>query len=207
MLDIAIAIKGAAALSRSLKVAKEQEFKNLNSAIRGEAFRLRNILKDDIRSGAPGGRRFKPLSIMRASQRSRNTPLYRLAGQVKYHVNKTNNSVTVGFTGPKVEEKWKSIALKQQEGFDKNVTKGMRRYFVREGIKRGRSKKTRGGQISLKFARKSNMKIRAFMLRRETTRLHTPARPIIAPFWAAHEHEVFPNIRRNFRLKQQGKKF
>ena len=45
-----------------------------------------------------------------------------------------------------------------------------------------------------------------FALRKTTTRFHTPARPIIDPFWAAHRFETLSNIRANYRRKIAGER-
>jgi hypothetical protein len=45
-----------------------------------------------------------------------------------------------------------------------------------------------------------------FALRKSTQRFHTPARPIIEPFWGAHQAEALGNIRSNFRRKLAGER-
>jgi hypothetical protein len=43
------------------------------------------------------------------------------------------------------------------------------------------------------------------MLRKTTTRLRVPARPIVAPFWAHQQQQSTARIRKNFRTILAGR--
>jgi hypothetical protein len=45
-----------------------------------------------------------------------------------------------------------------------------------------------------------------FLLRKSTTTLNLPARPIIDPFWDTHQREALANIERNFVAKLAGQR-
>jgi hypothetical protein len=170
------------------------EKKALNTAIRGEGFRLMRKLQAEIREGAPGNRRFTASSIISQTRKKSKKVLNRLAISVRYFVMPEPLQFHFGWTGPKVSKSWKRLAAIHQEGFDHDVTETQRKYFAKLG---GRIKGKARSQERAKY----------FFIKKETTRFKTLARPMIAPFWQAHNREVIPNIRRNFRLKLAGKRF
>lgn len=179
-------------LQRTLSSVQADSRKALSTALRVEAFRLSKELKAEIRAGAPGGRRFEPLTFLaRRKQRSTrpNKPLQRLALPVRY--NKIDDlTVAIGWTGPRVSQSWKSIAERLQEGGTSRVTDRRRRFFMHKGDNLGK--------------RSPNRK---FLFLRDSTRtLKTPARPIIDPFYEAHHLEAWRNIRNNFRRKLAGER-
>ncbi len=189
-------IIGAQQLARDVRATGRRQEKDLQTAIRVEAFRLRRELKQAIRSGAPGGRPFAPLTFLaRRKQGSKrfkpNKPLARLAIPISYHVkNRHPFEIAVGWTGPRVSESWKRIAERQQEGFDQRVTDPQESYF-----------RHRGEEISEKSRNR-----KFFFLRKYTTRLETPERPILDPFWQAEQQRAWANIRQNFKRKLLGKR-
>jgi hypothetical protein len=191
---LTVTVRGLKKLDRDLKVVTGRQKKALNTAVRVEAFRLKKVLKQEIRKGSPGGRRFVPLSAIakHLGHRGRNTPLRRLAPTVRYFVaDRDPLEVHVGWAGPLVSKRLKSLAGALQEGFTRVPTKRQREFFANIG-----------GAMS---ARSRNRKY--FFLRRETRRgIRTPARPIIDPFWTAHEKEAWRNVRDNFRRKMRGQR-
>jgi hypothetical protein len=181
--------------------------KALADAIRGEAFSLRESLKNNIRYGAPSPTApFKPLSIIARSVRRRRTmgirhelPLLKLASAVTYYVKSGENyTVKVGF--PKEYARtplWaRQAALMQQTGFTRTVTPRMREMFAGQAERRAGSRSHKQQLIS-----------RALFLRKETTVLKTPPRPIIAPFWEFSKDKVTSQILSKFRLKMAGQRF
>jgi len=179
--------------------------------IRVEANRLRLRLKEEIKAGAPGGQSFAPLSIIARRMATRagveRRPLARLAIPVRYweQSNAEIQQVIVGFTGGKVlnikgdmwesnqlSKSWTRLAIIHQDGFSKEIPDLGRSLLRRLG---GKLKK-QGWADEARF----------YFLRKTTKQMKVPARPIINPFWAAHEAEAIANIRQNFSRKLQGER-
>lgn len=189
---ISATIKGANTLKRDMQRETKRARYALNLAVRVEGFRLMRQLKKEIRDGAPGGKRFAPLSVIarKRMHRGRNQPLRRLALGVRYHLPRRDPvEMRVGWVGPRVSKRWKILARVLQAGFAAQVTAGLRRYLI-----------DYGGSMRDRKSR------RYFMLRKSTRFLKTPARPIIAPFWLAHRREARRNIAKNFRRKMRGER-
>lgn len=189
---ITATIKGAETLRRDIKREGRRARYALNLAVRVEGFRLMRQLKKEIRAGAPGGKRFAPLSVIAKTRqhRGRNEPLRRLSLGVRYDIAKRDPvQMRIGWVGPRVSRRWKILARMLQEGFETRVTGDIRRYLARYG-----------GSLRDRRRRKY------FMLRKATAVLKTPARPIIDPFWRAEENDARRNIARNFRRKMRGQR-
>lgn len=189
---IKMTVRGFANLERTLKAEGRRQKKALDTAVRVEGFRLMRLLKAEIRRGAPGGKRFAPLSyIARWAHRGRNTPLRRLAVAVRYFVAERNPlHLHIGWSGPRVSQRWRYLAKILQEGFDRDVDDRTRADILSIGSR----------MTSRRVARKYHF------LKKSTTRFRTPARPIIDPFWRAHEDDARRNISRNFRRKMRGER-
>jgi len=206
-----ITIKGLDRVVRHLKKADAKTDKALNTAIKVEAFRLRTLLRKEIRAGRPGGKSVAPLSfISRRKERQIKTgggttarqspnrkPLARMAMGVKYNVSSYKPFVMkVGFVTPTGRTRssklgtWRTLAKEHQEGFTTHISKRLRRDIIEKG---GLLGKISGGSTP-------------FFLKKSTRTFTTPARPIIAPFWRAHKRSVNQNIKRNFRLKMKGQR-
>ena len=193
MPQLTVRTKGLKNLLKNVDKEVKQVRKAHDTAIRVEGFRLRKLMKAEVRKGAPGGRQFVPLSHLsrRSYHRGRNEPLRRLSIPISYYVaDRDPLQVQVGWTGPRVSRRWKYLAKKLQEGFDTPVTSRMRRSFIRQG-----------GRMS-----KRSQNRHYFFLRKSTSRFFTPARPIIDPFWRRHEQDAAKNIRHNFRRKLRGER-
>lgn len=179
-------------LQRALSSVQRDSKKALSTALRVEAFRLSKELKAEIRSGAPGGKRFEPLTFLarrKARSTKANKPLARLALPIRYH--KIDDlTVALGWTGPRVSQSWRDIAERQQEGFRSSVSDRRWRFFAHKADNLGK--------------RSPNRKF--LFLRDSTRRLETPARPIIDPFYEAHHLQAWRNIRKNFRRKLAGER-
>jgi hypothetical protein len=191
MIKITPVIKGAKNLAGDLKAENRRQKKALETAIKVEGFRLRRQLQKEIRAGAPGGEEFAPLSMMARKRRRRTKSLVPLAKAVRYHIERDSAGeiqMAIGWTGPQVSKSWKRIAQKQQEGFTVNVSQKQREFLARYG-----------GEIRGKYKP-------YFFLRRETREMEVPARPIISPFWTAHDEEARRNIAKNFLRKLKGER-
>lgn len=203
MIAIDVQADGLRNLERFVLVSSERTRQALLAAIRGEAFSMRQTLRQNIIMGAAApGAPFRPLSLIaRAFKRRRGFglrapfPLRRLAAAVTYAVDAGEMSARVGFTA--LSPAWaRKVAAMHQVGFVRPVTQKMREAFAREGARRAESRSRR--------ARKTSQPL---FLRKETTVLRTPARPIIDPFWRFAAPKAVEAIRRNFREKLSGRTF
>ncbi len=188
---LTVEMKGLDKLLKGLKQEKERVEKALNTAIKIEGYRLRKEMQKEIRAGAPGGRPFAPLSaiVKRRYGNRRSGPLARLAVAVRYQVTQRDPmEMHVGWVGPRVSKSWKYIARVQQEGFSFPVNPELRRALRRRGARLPKRSPYR----------------EYFFLRKETRRFRVPARPIIEPFWRAHEQEAWRNIKNNWKRKMRG---
>lgn len=205
-----------------LSAADDKRRKAAQTAVRVEGFRLKKVLAAEIRAGSPGGAKFKALSVI-AKKLGRGaesrTPLKRLASVVRYWVEQTASrySVSVGYQDRPVvnsaggvsrnnqlSRSWLGIVRSNIEGgsfdpgkFDRNVnpyTRSDRTTILISafGGSRGR-KKLLPGRSQL-------------LLRKSTSRLRIPARPIIDPFWSKHQREAMAQIERNFMAKMAGQR-
>jgi hypothetical protein len=168
------------------------------NAIKVEGFSLRETLRQAIIMGKPGpGQRLQDLSMIARTLRRRTgvraqSPLRMLAAGVTYTVDEAAMTMRVGFT--RRSAAWVIRAAEmQQKGFTRPVTPELRLYMLRRGAQRSFSRSWRGRRAG-----------NPLFLRRTTTRLTTPARPIVAPFWAHEKESSAVRIRRNFRLISRG---
>lgn len=201
-------IRDLAEFRRSLVDADKKVQKAALISARVEAYRLRTVLKDELRAGAPGGRIMPPLRVITTSGRKRK-PLARLAKAVRYWQGGSDDRkiISVGFNdgtvaalsgriskGNQLSRSWVRIVTSQQEGFSvdpdapTSIGSSIRRLWRRIGS--NAPKKVR------KF----------YFLRKSTTSLRVPARPIIDPFWQRHQVEAGRNIVANFNRKLSGER-
>jgi hypothetical protein len=192
MLPIQIAITGLSSLEKTLGAKIKAERKALNTAVKVEGFRLRKEMASDIRKGSPGGQPFAPRTYLSKaySGRPNQKALARLAVSTRYFIPEHDPiTMHIGWTGPQVSKSWKRLAKMHQEGFTAPVDDKRRQYLIKI--------------ISQKGKRSI---YRKFIPRASTTTFKTPARPIIAPFWAAHKSQALRNIRNNYRRKLAGER-
>lgn len=195
---VSFGIKNLRQFKKDLERDQRQIEKAGHTAARVEGYRLSSELKTEIKAGAPGGRKFSPLTeIARRMRRPMNrTPLKRLAIPVRYAARMTGQGfeVAVGFVDPgrgkALSKSWKRIAIEQQEGFTRSPAQTRRLAIIRTAARLG--KRARGRQ--------------KLFLRKSTRRFKTPGRPIIDPFWMAHKNEAKRNIRYNFERKMAGER-
>ena len=180
-----VTVKGVTHLQRALKAQRKSEVKALESAIKKEGFLLMKGLKGNIKAGITTG----PEKSMIARRLSKSSKLLRrLATAVRYQVRHDPFTVEIGWVGPKVSKSWKRIAYRQQEGFTSTVTDRQRAFF--RGI---------GGGMS----RRGKYR-RYFFLKKSTTTMKTPARPILDPFWESSQERAWRNISTIYKLKLSG---
>ena len=188
-MELKASITQAQAIKRSLDKAREQENRHLFTAMRVTGFRLRKVLQNEIRQGAPGGQPFAPRREITFGRRTR-PPLQRLAIAVRYWARRNPDEVHIGFSGARLSKSWKRIAKMQQEGFTRDIDPDRRRQLARKGGKMGKRSKYR----------------RFYFLKKSTKRFKTPARPIIAPFWAKHQNTAWRMVRTFYRRKVEGRR-
>jgi len=195
-----VTMKGMTHLQKALKAESVREKKALEVAIRREGYLLREKLQQEIKAGAPGGRKFAPLSFIarwKTKRFRKSGPLGRLGGRwIRYHVTREPFEMRIGWVQPHATAFIKDMARKHQRGFTSAITPKMRRAIIRRGIER----KAKEEDIS------ADMGVAKFhFLRKSTRRFRTPARPILDPFWQRYQDDAWRHIRTNFRRKLRGK--
>ena len=106
--------------------------KELSSALKSAGWWMSKNIKDGIKSGAPGGRKYKPLSNItkKLSKARRPQILGKLRQLVRYKYYADSNRVVIGWLNPNIAE----IAEKQEQGYRTPITDAKRRMFAAEGI-------------------------------------------------------------------------
>lgn len=194
-------VKNLKQFQQALQKADKDRIKAAQTAVKIEGFRLSKALKADIRSGAPGGRAFSPLSTIASIRRhgKNKSPLFRLAIPVRYRVDYQGGNMTmqIGYINPGkgkgLSKSWQRLAMLHQAGGKIPVTEDMRKALAAIGAHMKRNKANRS-------------KANVFFLKPTTTHINIPARPIIEPFWDAHKQETEQNIVTNFYRKMQGER-
>jgi len=191
------AVRNTREFFRELERRGQEIERAASTAVKVEGFRLMQQLRKEIREGAPGGKRFAPLSVVAAySRRPYNRTAYqRLATAVRYdQVGKgADMTFKVGFISRKSSKAWVKIAERAQGGASFEITSARRIALARHGAKLAEVSVASGDQ-------------KYFFLRKSTTKANTPARQIITPFWRAHEMAARENIVVNFHRKLRGER-
>ena len=176
------------------------------TAIRVELYRLRGLMKADLRKGQIAGKEFAPLRVVSRGSRFNKKPLSGLSLAVRYNVQKEGDKthMSIGFEGPQSSKAWRRIAHKVQEGYeiDPNIHmfgSTLRKMWTRVG---GDYKKTEDARHAGGEERFSKF----YFLRKTTQKLKLPARPIVEPFWKHHETTAEKNILSNFERKMRGER-
>jgi hypothetical protein len=218
MPQMGVTIKGVEKTLKWLEEKRADADKAMNTALRVEGFRLKNLMQKEIRSGAPGGRRFAPLSHIakRGSGRRNRAPLEALAKAVRYQVNTSMGlKVQVGFVQPAsgsylLSKSWLRMAREHQAGFTRTITDAQRSWIIRRGASLLGWRRSLGGDTSYTGAYGGNLEASAgstpFFLKKSTRTLTTPPREIISPFWQAHQAGTRRNIEQNWKRKMAGQR-
>jgi len=171
------------------------------TAVKVEGYRLMLLMRKELREGKAGTTTLAPLSNIARYGRRNPQPLAPLArNAVRYSSFKQGRTLkaSVGFLGVRSSWSWVRLAEKLQAGFTASVDEPIRPgagITIREYLGR------RGAGIG----KRSSLR-RFFFLRKATRALKTPARPVIEPFWRAHEREAERNIVANFNRKLAGER-
>ena len=191
-------VKNLQQFKADLENADKTRVKAAQNAVKVEGYRLKNHLQEQIRAGAPGGKPFSPLSLIASARRYRadKTPLKRLAIPVRYRVTYSGEggmTFSFGYVDPAkgkpISKAWKHLALLHQKGGKRPVTDDMRK-----------------GLIAIGKRMKKGKQRNVFFLRKATTEINIPARPIIDPFWQQNERAAEQNIIANFARKMRGER-
>jgi hypothetical protein len=179
------------------------------SALKSEGFRLKNLISNAIRSGGPANAKWEKLNphtgvLSRMTGRNqrlqtvknyrmvwkgqkgskvrvrqykdvmlsaRKEPLARLAGAVRYEYDKDLELVSIGFIrSAGVSDRMLSLARLHAKGETTRITPRMRRMLFALG----------------------------FPVKKSTTQLETPARPVIEPVFRAEKDTIIKNLERKF---------
>lgn len=203
MIELDVKADGIVNLQRLIAVESAATRKALVAAIRGEAFSMRQTLRQNIIMGAPApGQPFRPLSMIARTMKRRKGfglrapfPLRRLAAAVTYDVSDAGMTVRVGFTARSAA--WARRAAEQQQaGFTRPISERTRRYLASQAERRRASRSRRAQRTG-----------NPMLLRKSTTVFRVPARPIVDPFWRHARGQVVSAIRKNFREKLSGRIF
>lgn len=226
-MEMGMLIRGVDKLERVIKRTRLEQEKASNTAIRIEGYRKKNLLQKELRKGAPGGRQFAPLSFIARRlwyPPERRVPLYSPVSNrygkdgtidkaVRYHVQSERPyTLALGFVGPTSRSKaelarkkglkrgidpehissvtWRRLALKHQAGFVAPVSSSQRLGFAHIGAALGTIE---GGRTP-------------FFLKKSTTHMRTPARPIISPFRIRYRREIVRNIANHYAAKMAGRR-
>ncbi len=179
------------------------------SALKSEGWRLKNMIRLAVRRGGPGGGTWKKLnphtgvlSRMRSRTGRRQTvknfkmvwrgqkgskqrvpqykevmlstrkaPLTKLAGAVRYKYDPEEKMVSIGFLHEQgVSDGMLRLALMHAKGYKTRITPKMRKMLFALG----------------------------FPVKKSTTTLETPARPLIEPVFREEKSDIMINIERKF---------
>lgn len=196
-----IAIENMAALLKALP--KEAERAKV-SALKSEGWRLRELVKAAIRAGGPNGDKWEKLNphtgvLSRAKKGSvknykmvwkgqkgskkrvrqykgfmlstRSAPLSKLSGAVRYQYDDDLDMVSIGFIrNAGVSDGMLKLAGMHAKGFTTKITPKMRKMLFALG----------------------------FPVKKSTTTLESPARPVIEPVFRQEQDDILANIERKF---------
>ena len=198
-------LKGTKKIQKELAREAQKDERALNIALKVEGFSLMKEMRQEIRHGAPGGKRFSPLSRIAARIKAsrirgsseikkfgavgttvaaKKRPLRRLANMVRYAVrNRRQFQVAVGFPPEKLSKSWVRIAKFQQKGGSFPISPDLRKHLR---------------QLGMLLKKRKDPAAKYFFLQAKTARFRVPKRPIVDPFWRAHSRDAWINIRRNF---------
>jgi len=192
-LKLDIAAKGLESARNKLEKKARDTDKAKDTALKVTGFRLTRLLNREIRQGAPGGRKFEPLSWIARGSRTRKKPFSWVRARYSVERSRHGAIVHVGFprSGRGALPKHQiALVEKLQAGYEIQRTPKMRRYFARKGAELGSRARRR----------------KYYFFRKDVTRHKIPERRIIDPFWDRHEAETRRNIPELIKRKLRGER-
>lgn len=198
--------QGIQKLQKDLDAAGKVNKKALNTALKVEGYRLLRQLRDDIKSGRPGGSPYAAELSKIASRtksgrlRKNQVPLYRIARMLRYNASYANGELhfSFGFISKgnrPLPSGYKQMLIEHQEGIDV-LYDGSRTELGR-----------RFARIGGKLKKKGDPDAKYFFLRKTTGRkINLPKRPVINPFWEKNRPDAIRNIQVNFARKLRGER-
>ena len=192
-------------IKKIVDAENKRTLKAASTALKREGFLLAAELRKDIKAGiAPKlssqARRFggkfparKPFTKLRSTQDASGPSKGIIPIRYNPVMSAKDLKVEVGLVDTrqeKISKSWIRIFTRQEAGFTQKVTTRQRRYLARLG---GEMPKT--------------MRLRKHLfLRKGTTMLKTPARPIIGPFFSKWRVLSMHRLSQNFDKKMRGKR-
>ncbi len=208
MISLEATIKGSKNIIRGLNRARARMLKAENTAVRVEGVRLMNLLRREIRAGAPGGRHFAKLSTLarRSGSPKRlrpDRPLYAMSNRIGYddHNRASPARLSIGFVGRASSETWRKLAKLHQEGL--TFSSGSRLGTRNTGM--WPRKRAYFRWVASKLSARATGR-KHLLIKKSTRQFSIPPRPIIDPFWRAHRAEALRNIVANTRRKLRGER-
>jgi|GEM_PF-5786031 len=178
---------------RFMKKAPGNVRKAMPAASKAVGFKYSRILKREMAKGAPGGRKWEPLTTtMKRYRRAKSlrgrTPYKQMSGAIRYYVD-PRGVLSIGLldTGPQqASRSWLAKARAMTKAKPILVTDVKRGFFGKYGtLPSGR------GQ--------------SYGLKRETRFLKPPERPIIGPYARAHKQSMFRDYEHVYFQKLAGR--
>ena len=207
MLEIYLDERGEVAIENMevlLKAFPQYAERATASALKSEGFRLRNLVKAAIRAGGVDGNKWEKLNphtgvLSRAKKgtvknykmvwkgqkgskrrvrqykdvmlSTKSAPLSKLAGAVRYDYDSSDKMVSIGFIqNAGISAGMLKLAGMHAKGFNTRITPKMRKMLFALG----------------------------FPVKKSTTTLESPARPVIEPVFRHEEGEIMRNIEQKF---------
>jgi len=196
-----LAIENIEALMRAFPQYADRA---IASGLKSEGYRLKSLIQAAIRAGGPDGERWEKLNphtgILSKAKRgtvknwkmvwrgkkgskrrvrqykevmtsAKSKPMLRLAQAVRYDYDKDVQVVSIGFVrGRGVSSKLLRLAKLHAEGYETRITPRMRKMMFALG----------------------------FPVKKSTTRLATPARPVIEPVFREEKDNIMRNVEAKF---------
>jgi hypothetical protein len=161
------------------------------SALASTAWMVMGELRNHIEYGGTGWAPLHPLTLrFRKFKAAPPSPLFWLGRFARYRIDDDAYQAGIGFgkSGKgkpgQIDDQWLADALaRQEEGMDISVTHAMRKLWLTT-----KTKATRSGTVGRDW----------FSLRPSTTKIHIPARPIMAPVFKKVESKIVPHFQAQF---------
>lgn len=173
---ISVALAGVASTAKQLQKSQNDKVKALYTAIRVEGFRLARLMKQEIRTGAPGGKALTPLKevTLKLLKRRNKKPLTPFAAPITYRALRAGDSFTV-------EVGYLDMGRRP-------LSAGML-YLIKLH--------QAGGSVPMG---------RELSGGKSGKRVTLPPRPIVQPFFDTHGRQAVQNIEANFLRKLKGER-
>ena len=199
-----IVVKGGKGIKGALANEARRQKRALATALKVEGFERSNQLKNELRSGSPGGASFAPMTYIARYRGGRIAPdrPYNMASggrngfsmirAIGYQIDGPEDDphVRIGWVPKSASSTYRRIAELMQKGGTHGMKDSARHALRRAGQRMGKRSSTR----------------KYFFIRKTTQTFHTPARPVIDPYFRAHRMEFLASIHNKWRAKMIGER-